>query len=165
MIYDVIVGERNHRVSVRGNRRTGWYVAIDGGAEVHYTGESVGAAEWILREEGRARAIGVRTVRDDAFVQVGGYPIHARVVDPRRAALDLAGGASEGAVATSMPGVVVRVVAEVGAVVRKGDVVLVVEAMKMENEFKAPCDGTVEAIYVGAGQAVEANTVMAIIGT
>ena len=60
-----------------------------------------------------------------------------------------------------MPGKVVAVKASVGQAVKKGEVVLVLEAMKMENEVVAPEDGTVASIDVAAGDSVEAGAVLA----
>lgn len=54
-----------------------------------------------------------------------------------------------------MPGLVLRVVAEPGQTVNKGDTLLILEAMKMENVIKAANDGVVEAIHVAQGAAVE----------
>ncbi len=60
-----------------------------------------------------------------------------------------------------MPGKVVAVKASVGQAVKRGDVVLVLEAMKMENDIVAPQDGTIASINVSAGDAVESGAVMA----
>ena len=63
-----------------------------------------------------------------------------------------------------MPGKVSKVVAKVGDTVKKGDVVLLLEAMKMQNEIAAPVAGTVKAINVSAGENVKPGQTMAIIG-
>jgi acetyl-CoA/propionyl-CoA carboxylase biotin carboxyl carrier protein len=78
-----------------------------------------------------------------------------------------AGGAAKGgateAVATPMQGTVLRVLVEVGQEVAAGDVICVVEAMKMENEVAAHRPGTVKELNVTAGQAVKADEVIAIV--
>jgi biotin carboxyl carrier protein len=62
-----------------------------------------------------------------------------------------------------MPGAVVRVLAKAGDAVTKGQVVVVVEAMKMENEFRSPIDGVLVEVPVTPGTAVEANALLAVI--
>ena len=58
-------------------------------------------------------------------------------------------------------GKIIAVKKDAGAAVKKGEVILVLEAMKMENEIVAPQDGTVASVNVGAGDAVEAGDVLA----
>jgi pyruvate carboxylase subunit B len=65
-----------------------------------------------------------------------------------------------GAVRAVMPGSIVRVLVTVGDDVTADDVLLVLEAMKMENELHAPTAGVVTAIHVEPGQAVEMNAVL-----
>lgn len=60
-----------------------------------------------------------------------------------------------------MPGKIVAVKANPGQAIKKGEVILILEAMKMENEIVAPSDGTVASINVSAGQSVEAGTLLA----
>jgi biotin carboxyl carrier protein len=59
-----------------------------------------------------------------------------------------------------MPGLVVRVLAEPGQDVTRGAGVVVLEAMKMENELKAPADAKVKTVRVRAGEAVEKGQVL-----
>jgi acetyl-CoA/propionyl-CoA carboxylase biotin carboxyl carrier protein len=76
------------------------------------------------------------------------------------------GGAAGGGtdtVSTPMQGTVLRVLVEVGQEVAAGDVLCVVEAMKMENEVAAHRPGTVKELRVGPGQAVKADEVIAIV--
>jgi glutaconyl-CoA/methylmalonyl-CoA decarboxylase subunit gamma len=63
-----------------------------------------------------------------------------------------------GSVRAPMPGRIVKVLVEPGAAVEKGAGVVVVEAMKMENEIFAPISGSVERVFVRAGDAVERGT-------
>ena len=62
-----------------------------------------------------------------------------------------------------MPGKIVRVLVEVGAQIEKGTGVIVVEAMKMQNEMKSPKEGNVKAVTVKAGDTVNAGDVLAIV--
>jgi pyruvate carboxylase subunit B len=62
-----------------------------------------------------------------------------------------------------MPGKVVKVLVAVGDAVKAGQGVVVIEAMKMENELRASRDGTVAAVSVKDGQTVEAGQVLATI--
>ena len=66
----------------------------------------------------------------------------------------LAGGGS-GRVDSPMPGKVLKLLVAVGDTVKEGQGVIVVEAIKMENELKAPCDGVVGSVLVAEGQTVD----------
>lgn len=59
-----------------------------------------------------------------------------------------------------MPGLVLKIIAQAGTVVSKGDALLVLEAMKMENVIKSPTDGTIASIEVQQGKTVEKSQVM-----
>lgn len=74
-----------------------------------------------------------------------------------------AAGGSEGAVKITapMPGKILGIKANPGDAVSKGQVIVVLEAMKMENEIVAPQDGTVAGIHVSVGSSVEAGDVIA----
>jgi biotin carboxyl carrier protein len=66
----------------------------------------------------------------------------------------------EAIIKAPMPGVVVEVPVKQGQQVKRGDIVLILESMKMQNEFKAPRDGTVHAIRVEPGDKVEQNAIL-----
>ena len=84
--------------------------------------------------------------------------------DPSRRARELSPSAEGAAsVVTLMPGKVVRVLVRDGDKVDVGQGVLVVEAMKMENELTAPRAGRVSALSVEPGQSVEGGAVLAVI--
>lgn len=68
--------------------------------------------------------------------------------------------ANAGELVTDMPGKVIKLLTTEGAVVNQGDTLLILEAMKMENEIKAGASGVVKAIHVKEGQAVDAGTLM-----
>ena len=69
--------------------------------------------------------------------------------------------AGAGVVTAIMPGKIIRVLVNEGDRVAEGDVICILEAMKMENELKAPKDGTLKALYVRPGQDVERGAVLA----
>jgi biotin carboxyl carrier protein len=64
---------------------------------------------------------------------------------------------NQGILKSPMPGKIIALRKAVGDVVKSGEPVIILEAMKMENELKAPSDGTIKAIMVSEGQSVEKN--------
>ena len=66
-------------------------------------------------------------------------------------------------VAAPMPGTIVSVNGSSGQSVKKGDVLVVLEAMKMENEIKAPVDGTVSSVAVSKGESVDTGATLVTI--
>jgi 3-methylcrotonyl-CoA carboxylase alpha subunit len=99
-------------------------------------------------------------------VSLGGVKVQVEIVDPlalrRRSREDAQG--EGGDVTAPMPGRIVRVLVEAGQAVRRGEGLMILEAMKMENEIQAPVDGTVSEIYVNAGETVESGAVLVHIG-
>jgi len=156
MIYRVTVGDRSMKIDVV-RAADGWAVRVDGGPTRAFTGQPIGPAEWMLREGARSHRLGLALRGEKASLQMNGAHVAVSVVDPRDAMFDLADASEQGDVVTQMPGVVVRVGVAAGSAVRKGDVLLVVEAMKMENEFRAPMDGVVRDVFVVPGQAVQSG--------
>jgi biotin carboxyl carrier protein len=67
-------------------------------------------------------------------------------------------------VTSPMPGIVLDVMAEKGQAVQVGDQVAILEAMKMENEIRAPCAGIIESVQVVPGQTVNLKDVIVVIG-
>jgi biotin carboxyl carrier protein len=88
------------------------------------------------------------------------------VIDPRRlrsGQTDATHDSGTAQIISPMPGKVVRVLVEVGAEVAAGDGIVVVEAMKMQNEMKSPKAGTVISINAADGTTVSAGDVLAVI--
>lgn len=67
-------------------------------------------------------------------------------------------------ISSPMPGNILAVNVTNGASVKKGDVLMILEAMKMENEIMSPCDGTVLSVNVTKGTSVETGAVLCVIG-
>ena len=93
-----------------------------------------------------------------------GQRLDALVLDPRARAVreaDSGGKAPHaGTLRAPMPGKVLRVLVETGLVVTQGQPLIVVEAMKMENELKSPGAGTVGRVHVRAGDTVEKGAIL-----
>ena len=123
---------KNYRITVNG---TAYDVAV----------EEIGA--------GAAPAGAAPAVAAPAAAPVAAAPAPAAPAAPAAA-----GGV---VVQAPMPGKILSVKASVGTAVKKGDVILLLEAMKMENEVVAPEDGTIASINVSAGDTVEAGDTLA----
>jgi biotin carboxyl carrier protein len=67
------------------------------------------------------------------------------------------------AVKAMLPGVVTKIIVKEGESVKKGDTIMILEAMKMENEVKSPKDGVVKQIVVKEGDRVEVGDILAVI--
>ncbi len=105
--------------------------------------------------------------RNQFEVQLRGKRHSITVLDPRRLRVGENSdrhhdGPTE--IVAQMPGKVVRVLVEVGEKVAKGAGLLVVEAMKMQNEMKSPRDGVVVSVNVQPGETVNAGGVLATVG-
>lgn len=70
----------------------------------------------------------------------------------------------EASIKSPMPGLIIAVLVEEGQVVSKGDQIVILESMKMENELHSPRDGVVKRLHVEPGQGVEKNQLLATIG-
>ena len=95
--------------------------------------------------------------------EMGGAPVAAPVAAaaPSAPAPTVSAGAHE--VDSPMPGTILKVNVKVGDMVKAGQAVVILEAMKMENDIVAPVDGKVVALYVKEGDSVESNSKIASI--
>ena len=138
-------------------------ITIDG-KTVHVDAVKSGPTVYSMIEDGKQFEALVDEKGAHGFdVLVGGRIFHLEAIDERTQLL--AGSASAVAsgpqmVEAEMPGKVVKLSVAVGDTVSAGQGVLVIEAMKMENEIPSPIDGTVREISVGEGDTVEAGTAL-----
>jgi biotin carboxyl carrier protein len=133
--------------------------------EAHSSQEGV----YLLLDEGRVyecRVSGQNARREAFDVVVGSRAFQATLTDPKRLRAGQSASAKMDGTAqilAPMPGKIVRVMVEAGAEVEEGAGLVVVEAMKMQNEMKSPKSGKVTTINVTAGATVNAGDVLAVV--
>ena len=103
------------------------------------------------------------TVYEVELGELTGAPDAAPVAAPAPSAA-AAPAASGEKVTSPMPGTILSVNVAAGDAVKRGQVLMILEAMKMENEIMCPCDGTVASVSVTKGAAVESGTLLCTIG-
>jgi biotin carboxyl carrier protein len=165
MLYDVTIDGRNHRVELTRSSEGGWSCRVDGEAlEL----DAVLAEPEVLSLLVGGKALEVRRHRSPAGTQVviEGVAHNAEVRDPRslrarQAAAGAAGGPRP--ITAPMPGKVLRVLVPEGTEVEQGQGVVVIEAMKMQNELKSPKKGRVAQMLAAEGAAVNGGDVLAVV--
>lgn len=114
---------------------------------------------------GRSLEVHVEALGQALRITTGASEFRASVIDPRRyrkgAGSILAEGRQQ--VTAPMPGKVIRVLVKAGEAVKAGQGIVVVEAMKMQNEVKSPKAGTIEKLLVAEGQPVNAGDALAVV--
>ena len=161
--FTALVGDTTHAVEVVPLDDGRYEVSIDGRSRV-VDSRQTGAATFSLLIEHASAEVSVLARGDSYAVEVGGRTHRIRLLNERALrARGRAVGAGDREVRAIMPGKVVAVLVEVGAAVEPGQGLLVIEAMKMENEVPAPRAGTVKELRVQPGQAVEAGELLAIV--
>lgn len=161
MKYIVTVAGREVEVEVDGER-----VTVGGRTLAATLGRVSGTPLRQLSLDGRPETLVMQpSGRGQWGVGMRGEHWELEVVDERtRHIRTLTGGADRqrgaGALRAPMPGLVVRVLVEPGQMVSRGGGVVVLEAMKMENELKAAADGKVKVVRIGTGEPVEKGQVL-----
>lgn len=165
MTYDIIVDGKTHRVELTRGEKL-WSCKIDGQemeVDAALTARDVlsiligGKAYEIKRE---------RSLQGELHMVIGSARYAVDVQDPRSLKTRRAvGGAESGPqkIKAAMPGKIVRVLVGEKDEVKAGQGVIVMEAMKMQNEMKSPKDGRVQKILAAEGSAVNAGDTLAII--
>jgi biotin carboxyl carrier protein len=156
MKYVTTVGDKEFLVEIVDEH----HVSIDGKTyEVDFVSVS-GQPVYSLIADGKSHEAYVRESDEGWQVLLRGRLYPVRVEDEREKRLRAAAGGGvaetgEFHLKAPMPGLVVAIPVEEGQQVKKGQVLLILESMKMQNELKSPRDGTVNRIKVRAGESVE----------
>jgi biotin carboxyl carrier protein len=167
--FDVEAGGERRTIVVR-RASAGWAITVDGRAMSASVSRS--GARWSLLygpADMAARSYEVvleRRHRGDQLVHVNGRAVRVSFVEHARRSRMGAGSSAASAakeVIAPMPGRIVKVLVKAGDRVAGGQGLVVVEAMKMENELRSPREGTVAAVRVSEGMSVEANAVLVVV--
>ncbi len=113
---------------------------------------------------GNAYEVEIEEVKAAAAPAPKAAPAPAAAPAPKAAPAAAAPAAGDTTVSAPMPGKIVKLVASVGQAVNAGDTLLILEAMKMQNEIAAPCAGTVKSFSVNAGDSVKPGQAMVVVG-
>ncbi len=159
-----ITVNENHTYRIEGQTINGQAIHMDmltlGEGAFHVLHDNKGYAAEILSADALAKTFSIRINGNDYDVQVQD---HFDELLEKMGLHTLAGSKTEH-IKAPMPGLVLEIMVKPGQTVEKGDPVLILEAMKMENVLKAPGNGIVQSIEVTKGNAVEKNAVLIKMG-
>jgi len=165
MAYIAVVDGEKVPVSITRDRENRTTVTIDGS-------EHEVDARWTRKEllsliiDGCSYQVDIHTDKDLYKVLLDGEHYEFELFDERKALLKRGAGlGAEGIqeIKSSMPGKIVRILAGEGQDVGQGQGLIVVEAMKMENEIKSPKAGVVKRVVVKEGETVEAGALLIVV--
>jgi len=163
MTYDIAINGKRHRLDLE-RIESGWSCRLDGR---QIAVDAILARRDVLsiRIDNKAYEVKCERVGSELHLWVGSVRFAAEIRDPRslRGRVRAEDDHGPKKLTAPMPGKIVRIMLNPGAEVEAGAGVLVVEAMKMQNEIKSPKKGTIQKILVSEGAAVNAGDVLAIV--
>ena len=162
MRFTAATGESVHEIDV--TRRDGVYVVTVDGAEHLVDARKLEADFYSILVGGVSYEVSVEPAGGRYVLRHGAHEQTVALVDASRSGRDdLARRGGREEILSVMPGKVVRVLVAAGDAVDVGSALVVVEAMKMENEIAAPRAGTVVEVAVEAGQTVETGARLVVL--
>jgi biotin carboxyl carrier protein len=167
MAYIATLGDQTHRIEVQELEEDHLYRIIIDGKELTVDGRKLSAHMYSLLVESQSFTVDVTSKDENYTVASAGKSFQLHLLDERRAARPGEGssGSRDGGkkIHSIMPGKVVEVMVAIGDEVSKDQGVLIIEAMKMENEIRAATSGKVKEIRVAPGQAVESGELLIVL--
>lgn len=164
MLYDVILDGKTHRVEVQ-QKDGRWWCRLDG-REIAFDAVLPRANVVSILMDGQSYEVKRERVGEETHLWLRNERHLVEVRDPRSLTTRRAvagGAAGPKKIVAPMPGKVVRVLVGPRTEVEQGQGLLVVEAMKMQNEIKSPKKGTVQQVLTREGAAVNAGEVLAVV--
>jgi biotin carboxyl carrier protein len=154
--YEIVIDGKAATLSLAGGR------IVFQGVERDYSAAPAGDGAWSILIDGRSYSV---ELFGEGEVSVNGRMFRVEAFDPRGPRGRRVAGERPGphVIASSMPGRVVRVLVTEGQQVAAGQRLIVVEAMKMQNEMKAPRAGRVASVKAEAGATVSAGDILVVI--
>lgn len=159
MKYYVSVNGRPHEVEVV-ERLGELQVKVDGQAFDATYEEVDDLGQVVLLHDGKSYGLSIEGDQNQVAITLAGHFYDVKLEDERERAAhaaERASGKGGGVVTSVMPGVVVELLVKKGQAVEKGAPLLILSAMKMQNEINAPVAGVVKDVHVAAAQAVSAG--------
>jgi biotin carboxyl carrier protein len=165
MTYDVVVDGKTHRLElIRGH--TTWLCKVDG-EEIEVDAALTARDVLSVLVGGKAYEVKrERSLQGDLHLVIGSARYAVDVQDPRSLRTRRAAGSADAGpqrLTAPMPGKIVRILVAAGDVVKAGQGIIVMEAMKMQNEMKSPKDGKVQKILTSEGSTVNPGDTLAVI--
>jgi acetyl/propionyl-CoA carboxylase alpha subunit len=163
VILDAAVDGRVHRVEVNGGK--GRYAVTIDGRPLDVDWRRVGGPFVSLLVDGHSHDVGLEPRPGGCRVLLGGHDFAVDVLEPARvdAVAARAAPAGPARLFAPMPGRIVRVLAEPGQEVAAGQGLVVMEAMKMENELRSPRAGRVVEVHARERQTVETGSLLVVV--
>lgn len=160
------LGDESYTVEIEETGKSVYRISVDG-HEFVVDGKKTGRTNYSLIVDNRSFEIEVDNTGDEYRVLVDGRSYHIHLVDERRVRVggNQAGAQMQGRqnVSVPMPGKVIAILVAEGDQVEKGQGLIIVEAMKMENEVHSPIAGEVKEIKVKTGETVEGGAVLLVV--
>jgi biotin carboxyl carrier protein len=164
---DVLIDGMRHSVELArsADEPSRLTITIDG-RRVDADAVKISPGVYSILLDGRSLEVRVEAVAEGLLLHAAGREYRVEIADPRSwrrgrgGSIDLAGRQQ---ISAPMAGKIVRVLVAQGQHVEAGQGLLVVEAMKMQNEIRSPKTGTIERLPAKEGQAVNAGEVLAVI--
>jgi len=168
MAYIATIGGKEYKVEVNKVKGDLYEIKINDEKVFYVDARRHGCCVYSLLRENESFEVDVDEKTNGGYsVLVRGEHFNVDIMDEaKKKLLGILGGAAGvalGEVSTAMPGKVVKVLVNEGDEVKEGDPLVIVEAMKMENEFKSPIDGVIKSIKVKEGDVVETNAVLIVV--